>query len=299
MLVLSLVLLCASSSLSAPARVLKQRVQKFKNFPVVGIKETPAETETASYTQAEPLAIVDHPRDARQADTEKYEEDNDNGDLFIEEAVYLTPEAREARAAVLGELSEAEPADVAVGDVFGDDIFFNEEYDYNTKEEYKREERDGAHGHHRGGHRGSNQRGGRVAPPPAPVVNEYDNYDYDYQEEEVPQRSQPQQQRRGKQTGATGVALGVLSSPSDQDGNYNFNFANDDGSSRQEVGAPDAIRGSYSFVTPEGEQVSVQYHADETGFHATGSHVPQAPPMPAHVQRLLDHLAKVNGLERL
>ena len=33
-------------------------------------------------------------------------------------------------------------------------------------------------------------------------------------------------------------------------------FANDDGSSRQEVGAPDAIRGSYSFVTPEGEQVS-------------------------------------------
>ena len=76
-------------------------------------------------------------------------------------------------------------------------------------------------------------------------------------------------------------------------------FANDDGSSRQEVGAPDAIRGSYSFVTPEGEQVNVQYHADETGFHATGSHVPQAPPMPAHVQRLLDHLAKVNGLERL
>ena len=53
-------------------------------------------------------------------------------------------------------------------------------------------------------------------------MNEYDNYDYDYQEEEVPQRSQPQQQRRGKQTGATGVALGVLSSPSDQDGNYNF-----------------------------------------------------------------------------
>jgi len=309
MLVLSLVLLCASSSLSAPARVLKQRVQKFKNFPVVGIKETPAETETASYTQAEPLAIVDHPRDARQADTENYEEDNGDGDLFIEEAVYLTPEAREARAAVLGDLSE--PQDVAVGanrpgqevrTVFGDDIFFHDETQQDEEEEeYTRQERDGAHGHHRGGHRGSSQRAGRVVSPPAPVVNEYDNYDYDYQEqeEEVPQRSQPQQQRRGKQTGATGVALGVLSSPSDQDGNYNFNFANDDGSSRQEVGAPDAIRGSYSFVTPEGEQVSVQYHADETGFHATGSHVPQAPPMPAHVQRLLDHLAKVNGLERL
>jgi len=289
MLVLSLVLLCASGSLSAPARVLKQRVQKFKNFPVVGIKETPseiAEAEPASFTQAEPLAIVDHPRDARQVDKD---------DLFIEEAVYLTPEARDARAAALDQLDE-EP--VAVGDVFGDEIFFNEETEFNDGDEHRRDERDGAHGHHRGGHRASRTRGGRVAPPPAPVVNEYeDNYDYDYEEE--PQRSQPQEQRRGKQTGATGVALGVLSSPSDQDGNYNFNFANDDGSSRQEVGAPDAIRGSYSFVTPEGEQVSVQYHADETGFHATGSHVPQAPPMPAHVQRLLDHLAKVNGLERL
>ena len=220
MLVLSLVLLCASGSFSAPARVLKQRVQKFKNFPVVGIKEIPsetAETEPASFTQAKPLAIVDHPRDARQADAESYNDNNE--DLFIEEAVYLTPEAREARAAALDGLSE-EPA--AVGDVFGDDIFFNDETEQDD-EEYAREERDGAHGHHRGSHRGSSsRRGGRVAPAPAPVVNEYDNYDYDYQEEEAPQRSQPQQQRRGKQTGATGVALGVLSSPSDQDGNYNF-----------------------------------------------------------------------------
>ena len=219
MLVLSLVLLCASSSLSAPARVLKQRVQKFKNFPVVGIKETPAEPEPASYTQAEPLAIVDHPRDAREADAESYNDSNE-GDLFIEEAVYLTPEAREARAAALEGLSE-EPA--AVGDVFGDDIFFNDETQQDgDDEEYNRQERDGAHGHHRGNHRGSGQRGGRVAPAPAPVVNEYDNYDYDYQQEEPVQRNQPQQQRRGKQTGATGVALGVLSSPSDQDGNYNF-----------------------------------------------------------------------------
>ena len=182
-------------------------------------RPAPAEPEPASYTQAEPLAIVDHPRDAREADAESFN-DNHNGDLFIEEAVYLTPEARDARAAALDHLDD-EP--VAVGDVFGDDIFFPKETEFNEGEEHKRAERDGAHGHHRGGHRASRQRGGRVAPTPAPVVNEYeyeDNYDYDYQEE--PQRSQPQEQRRGKQTGATGVALGVLSSPSDQDGNYNF-----------------------------------------------------------------------------
>ena len=211
MLVLGLVFLCVSSSLSAPARVIKQRVQKFKNFPVVGLKEIPSEiTETDSFTNADPIPIVDHPRDARQADAESY---NDNDDLFIEEAVYLTPEAREARAAALDGLSNTPEA----GAVFGDDIFFDDE-SVQDEEESSRQERDGAHGHHRGGHRGSSHRGGRVSPP-APVVNEYDNYDYDYEEEE---QRQPQQQRRGKQTGATGVALGVLSSPPSQDGNYNF-----------------------------------------------------------------------------
>ena len=43
-------------------------------------------------------------------------------------------------------------------------------------------------------------------------------YDYDYQEPSF----QSQQHRQGKQTGAVGVALGVLSSPPSSDGNYNF-----------------------------------------------------------------------------
>ena len=43
----------------------------------------------------------------------------------------------------------------------------------------------------------------------------------------------------------------------------------------------------------------MQYTADEFGYHASGSHMPTTPPPPPHVQRLLDHLAKVNGLERL
>ena len=78
-----------------------------------------------------------------------------------------------------------------------------------------------------------------------------------------------------------------------------FSFANDDGSSRQESGSPAseamAVVGSYSFFTPEGELVEMQYTADESGFHATGSHMPTTPPPPPHVQRLLAHLAKVNG----
>jgi len=281
MLALGLVLLFASGSFSNPARVLKQRVPKFKNFPVVGIKESSDQIEPK--IEYDEDIMEEHPRDARQVEQTSYEAIDGLDDVFVEEAVYLTPEDREQRA-----LEEVQPSDE------GFNFYEDESLDNNEAE---RPERDGAHGHH-GGHR--NQRGGRGGHNAAPVAfndDEY-NYDYDY-EQQAPERQPQQQGRRGKQTGATGVALGVLSSPPSSDGNYNFNFANDDGSSRQEVGAPDAIRGSYSFVTPEGEQVNVQYHADETGFHATGSHVPQAPPMPAHVQRLLDHLAKVNGLERI
>jgi len=107
---------------------------------------------------------------------------------------------------------------------------------------------------------------------------------------------QSQEQRAGRQTGAVAPALGLLNNPSDASGNYNFNFANNDGSSRQEVGGLGAIEGSYSFITPEGEQVKVEYVADETGFHATGSHLPKAPPMPPAIARMLKHLEKVNGV---
>merc|ERR1712001_784783 len=260
---LLLLSLLSPPGLSSPARVIRQRLPKFKNFPIVGLKSP------------EPAELEDHRRDPRE--TEQLE------DQFVEEAVFLTPEDREQRAL----------EDVGLETLFEDDGLKAEE-----AESYKRIERDGGH-HHAGSHRGGRHH------EPAQVEAEYEDDDYesydynDYNDYVEPTPVSRQQPRRGKQTGATGVALGVLSNPPSQEGNYNFNFSNDDGSSRQEVGAPDAIRGSYSFITPEGEEVSVQYHADETGFHATGSHVPQAPPMPAHVQRLLDYLAKVNGLKRL
>ena len=206
MLVLSLVVLLAASSLSSPARVLKQRVQKFKNFPVVGIKENDnIDTFDEQIVNEEPS--IEHPRDARQVDNYSTDFSDSVDDLFVEEAVYLSPEDREARSVDPdGRIRTLEEDPAA---------FLFDEVDEN---EQVRAERDGAHGHH-----GSNHRGGRAQQrAPAPVAIEYDDeYDYDYQE---PARAhaQPQQQRRGKQTGATGVALGVLSSPPSSDGNYNF-----------------------------------------------------------------------------
>lgn len=273
---LLLITILVGPALSSPARVIKQRVPKFKNFPIVGLKKTV--TEDAEATLA--ASLEEHPRDAREAVVKTVSGEPDLDNLFVEEAVYLTPADRDQRALEQLDQDHEESFDA---------VFFDEDLENDDNE---RTERDGGH-HHAPSHRASRrgQRGGRQNLRSQPLVEP----DYDYQEAPV----RRQEQRGGRQTGGTGVALGVLSNPPSSDGNYNFNFSNDDGSSRQEVGAPDAIRGSYSFVTPEGEQVSVEYHADETGFHATGSHVPQAPPMPPHVQRLLDHLAKVNGLNRL
>jgi len=220
------------------------------------------------------------PADYNEGDVTSYSETDNLDDQFIEEALFLSPEDRDARDVEVGTFEDwAEQEVEEEGEIV----------------EVARAERDGAHhgdGHHRAGHKmpGERQvvrrRGGRRQQQRDQVV-------------ERQERQQEQRPREDRQTGDIGPAFGVLSNPPNQEGDYNFNFANDDGSSRQEASGPAGVRGSYSFVTPEGEEVNIQYVADETGFHATGSHVPQAPPMPPAIRRMLDHLAKVNGHAKL
>lgn len=47
-------------------------------------------------------------------------------------------------------------------------------------------------------------------------------------------------------------------------------------------------QGSYSYTSPEGQLISVQYTADEFGFHPTGDHLPTPPPVSPEVQKGLD-----------
>lgn len=47
-------------------------------------------------------------------------------------------------------------------------------------------------------------------------------------------------------------------------------------------------QGSYSYTSPEGQVINVQYTADERGFRATGNHLPTPPPIPADIQKSLD-----------
>ena len=47
-------------------------------------------------------------------------------------------------------------------------------------------------------------------------------------------------------------------------------------------------QGSYSYTSPEGQLISILYTADETGFHATGDHLPTSPPVSEEIQKGLD-----------
>lgn len=49
-------------------------------------------------------------------------------------------------------------------------------------------------------------------------------------------------------------------------------------------------QGQYTYQSPEGETVNVQYTADENGFRATGDHIPTPPAIPEEIQKGLDQI---------
>lgn len=76
---------------------------------------------------------------------------------------------------------------------------------------------------------------------------------------------------------------------------YSYEVKLDNGVSAQESGKlvneDIAAQGSYSFTSPEGEQVSITYTADENGYQPQGSALPTPPPIPAAILKSLEYLA--------
>ena len=79
------------------------------------------------------------------------------------------------------------------------------------------------------------------------------------------------------------------------DGQFQYGFETSDGTSVDAAGGNRQIgdgvgvvmRGSYSYKSPEGVDVTVDWVADQNGFRAVG---PQVPEVPEHVRRLLKTL---------
>ncbi|KZS06870.1 putative Endocuticle structural glycoprotein SgAbd-1 [Daphnia magna] len=114
---------------------------------------------------------------------------------------------------------------------------------------------------------------------------------------------------RGTKTDAEVKPVAILRSTNDlkEDGSWKHSFASEDGiqveasgfqkrlgPKPEDVGA--VSRGSYSYVTPEGVVLTVNWTADENGFQAKGDHFPVAPPMPEHVVKMLADLRAAGRL---
>ncbi|XP_017017844.1 larval cuticle protein 65Ag1-like, partial [Drosophila kikkawai] len=65
---------------------------------------------------------------------------------------------------------------------------------------------------------------------------------------------------------------------------YNFASETSDGTSKQESGVLTnpgaeneaiAVKGSFSWVAPDGQTYTVNYVADENGFQPSGAHLPK------------------------
>ncbi|KAL5287373.1 hypothetical protein ACFFRR_008338 [Megaselia abdita] len=77
---------------------------------------------------------------------------------------------------------------------------------------------------------------------------------------------------------------------------YSFDLKLDNGVSAQESGHLKdentiSAQGSYGFTSPEGEQISISYTADENGYQPQGSHLPTPPPIPPQIIKALEYLA--------
>lgn len=50
----------------------------------------------------------------------------------------------------------------------------------------------------------------------------------------------------------------------------------------------DCSPGSFSYTSPDGQQIQIQYSADERGFVPQGDHLPTSPPIPEEIQRAIE-----------
>ncbi|XP_019878005.1 pupal cuticle protein 36 isoform X2 [Aethina tumida] len=86
-----------------------------------------------------------------------------------------------------------------------------------------------------------------------------------------------------------------LDNNNEGDGSYQYAFETSNSIAAQEQGhdAGDGnnAQGSFSYVSPEGEHISISYSAGQEGFQPQGAHLPTAPPIPEEILKALEQNA--------
>ncbi|XP_019761852.2 cuticle protein 3 [Dendroctonus ponderosae] len=107
-------------------------------------------------------------------------------------------------------------------------------------------------------------------------------------------RAFPQRQERGFSNSAyyqpaQVSQIPILSMDVKNDGEaYQFAFETGNKIAQQEAGDGVRTQGSYAYVAPDGQKVSMSYVADAEGFRPQGSHMPVAPPMPEAIRKAVE-----------
>ncbi|CAH0547602.1 unnamed protein product [Brassicogethes aeneus] len=82
--------------------------------------------------------------------------------------------------------------------------------------------------------------------------------------------------------------------PNQGDGSYNYLYETGNGINAQEEGYQKdgtAAQGSFSYTSPDGQQIQISYTADENGFQPQGAHLPTPPPIPPEILKALEQNA--------
>ncbi|XP_066250126.1 pupal cuticle protein 20-like [Euwallacea similis] len=77
------------------------------------------------------------------------------------------------------------------------------------------------------------------------------------------------------------------------DGTYNWLYETGNGINADETGDARGdgtkANGQFSYTSPEGQRINLQYTADENGFRPVGSHIPTPPPIPEAILRSIEY----------